>query len=524
MGEKITTHMRFFAFLLFLLFAGQSAFAQTYGWKDILDSSNNLSALNDITYTTPATNDILAWDGSNWVVSQTTVATGDTTTTTCLENDNCSGTPISCAALTPDTNTTVTSPPYTIAYGSWSNTQCGISGTGWHIAGTGISSCGTGSGTKYARCTSVTVERETVSAASDLSDVDTTGAATNDILAFDGTNWVVSQTTVATGSTINEVNDIGDVTITSANTGDLLTWNGTAWVNQTVTDTVSTTTMVSGFPDALLCSGTVGTAIFYRHRQNATHHIYESEGGTNSDYAEIRFANDGSYSSTSNSSFGSSSYYSDCLSKSISTLYTDGQALNFIGNNGASTNLNEIGDVSTTGATTNDILAFDGTNWVVSQTTVAAGSDNFGNHIATQAVDMGGFSITNVATLSATTIAGTLKPESLSGAEPISISTSVTDEVGTLTSGKWCTSDGSVVNCTSDDPTTTRADLSIDTTDDVTFGTTTATSLTATSAVTTAQLKVTGTSNTSGDSCASGQDGSIFYNSTTKQFIVCTQD
>ena len=378
-------------------------------------ASTNLTEVGDVNTSGVATNDILAFDGTNWVVSQTTVATGST-----INEVNDIGDVTITSANTGDlltwngtawVNQTVTDTVSTTTMVSgWPDAiRCDSGSVEKTLYLISIHSNGSNAFYKYPHeSANLDLSFSDLSTAGDddgtlsgydcdnktiaelygagkafnfignngasvnlneIGDVSTTGAATNDILAFDGTNWVVSQTTVATGSTINEVNDIGDVTITSANTGDLLTWNGTAWVNQTVNDTVSTTTMISGWPDAIKCVNGTTTRTIYPYSNTSGGSVqYHTAISNPSGYFRVIFNSDGSYSSQTNMSGYS------CLSKSISTLYSEGLAFNFIGNNGASTNLNEIGDVSTTGATTNDILAFDGTNWVVSQTTVATGS------------------------------------------------------------------------------------------------------------------------------------------------------
>lgn len=76
----------------------------------------------------------------------------------CWENDNCTGTVKLCWARSPDSQNTVSSDDFTITFWSWSNTQCGTSWTGWHVAGSGYSSCSTGAGTKYAVCDWVLVQ------------------------------------------------------------------------------------------------------------------------------------------------------------------------------------------------------------------------------------------------------------------------------------------------------------------------------------------------------------------------------
>jgi len=53
-----------------------------------------------------------------------------------------------------------------------------------------------------------------------LSDVDTTGAVTNNFLKFNGTTWV---------DTVIDLNDLNDVSAATPTTNQVLKWNGTAW-------------------------------------------------------------------------------------------------------------------------------------------------------------------------------------------------------------------------------------------------------------------------------------------------------
>jgi len=64
----------------------------------------------------------------------------------------------------------------------------------------------------------------------------------------------------------------------------------------------------------------------------------------------------------------------------------------------AAATLNDLADVDTTGAATGKILAYDGTNWVVSNT--VSGADNLGNHTATQTLDMASHNIQSIGFLS----------------------------------------------------------------------------------------------------------------------------
>ena len=60
-----------------------------------------------------------------------------------------------------------------------------------------------------------------------LSDVDTTGIATNKILKWTGSNWTIADSTSTT------LTGLTDTTISGASNGQVLKYNGTAWVNST---------------------------------------------------------------------------------------------------------------------------------------------------------------------------------------------------------------------------------------------------------------------------------------------------
>jgi len=67
-----------------------------------------------------------------------------------------------------------------------------------------------------------------------LSDVDTSGLVTSDILQYNGTNWVPVDIDTIMGA--QNLDDLGDVTITSAASGDFLRYSGSAWVDSTIQD------------------------------------------------------------------------------------------------------------------------------------------------------------------------------------------------------------------------------------------------------------------------------------------------
>lgn len=64
----------------------------------------------------------------------------------------------------------------------------------------------------------------------DLSDVVLTNPANNDVLSYNGTNWVNTPAPPADISG-NSIGDLSDVTITAAASGEVLRYNGAAWVD-----------------------------------------------------------------------------------------------------------------------------------------------------------------------------------------------------------------------------------------------------------------------------------------------------
>ena len=194
----------------------------------------------------------------------------------------------------------------------------------------------------------------TVASINNIGDVDTSSSApTNgEVLSWNGTNWVPSATSV-----INNINDIGDVSATNPPNGAFLRYDGSEWASVSTSMVVSTTTMVAGWPDAIQCNN--GATDFFLYMQNYS---------PSSDYLEYALPLDNSasrYLVTYNTSTGNYSGQSglagyDCVTNtwSISQLYAQGRAFNFIGNNGAAVTLNEIGDVSATAPTDGQTLTW----------------------------------------------------------------------------------------------------------------------------------------------------------------------
>lgn len=176
-------------------------------------------------------------------------------------------------------------------------------------------------------------------ALSGLSDVNTSGASTGSILSYNGSSWVVSSS-VAAG--VSAMASLTDVTLTNLAGRDYLRYDSVSskWVNISESNVMNTTTIEPGWPDAIRCSGASGSMrlrnvvsdqsngkVFYRYGDAATH--------------QVVFNPDGSADTTAGT------YVADCASKSISQLYAEGKAFNFIGN--ANTSGGALGDRLTSG-------------------------------------------------------------------------------------------------------------------------------------------------------------------------------
>ncbi len=135
-----------------------------------------------------------------------------------------------------------------------------------------------------------------------------------------------------TGAGVSAMSSLTDVTLTSPAANSLLVYDGTKWVNKLFQDTVSTTTMKAGAPDAITCnlSGNKYILHYIAQLSNGSYYYRLIQDPTSSDY-NVQFTSAGVYSSNSNLTG------SDCLNKTFNQLYAEGKAFNFIGNNGAST-------------------------------------------------------------------------------------------------------------------------------------------------------------------------------------------
>jgi len=223
------------------------------------------------------------------------------------------------------------------------------------------------------------------SSINDLTDVDTSGAASGSILAYNGSNWVISTTTaggsdnlgnhtasqtlnlngnwlsgdgdaeglqvladgtvsasgivsatafVGDGSSLTGINAVSslasltDVSLTAPASNALLRYNsGTGrWEDVELQDGISGTSMVPGYPDAILCTDSINQFLLYQvHERSTSDRVYRMPWNTSGDWS-VEFDVNGDYVT-----HGADVSTTDCVGASIADLYADGRAYNFIG-------------------------------------------------------------------------------------------------------------------------------------------------------------------------------------------------
>jgi hypothetical protein len=135
------------------------------------------------------------------------------------------------------------------------------------------------------------------------------------------------------GSGASKLASLTDVDVSGKVSGSVLVYTGatTSWTALPIQNVMSTTTMVTNWPDAITCNVTtptaLGLAIFYADLVPYTSGKYYYSDHRNGTNFDIIYKADGTFDSYSNITA------SDC-NTSIASLYTSGKAFNFIGNSG----------------------------------------------------------------------------------------------------------------------------------------------------------------------------------------------
>jgi hypothetical protein len=145
-----------------------------------------------------------------------------------------------------------------------------------------------------------------------------------------GSTWTsLSSNTAAAGA--SAMSGLSDVQLTNTAGRDYLRYDaGTSrWVNISESTVMSTTTMVAGYPDAILCSDGTNNNTLYLTNRTATALIYEA---TLSNVNSTRYFALYDYPAGTYNSHASLGSY-DCVTNAwnLNQLYANGQAFNLIG-------------------------------------------------------------------------------------------------------------------------------------------------------------------------------------------------
>ena len=212
----------------------------------------------------------------------------------------------------------------------------------------------------------------------DIGDVKPTSLNADDLLKYDGTNWVTIPL-ASISSKIDKLTDINDVTPTDLAADDLLKYNGTNWVNVPISSisgkvegiTLNSinyypepTTKLITLPDLALPIKSIADADTTELTVGAKIAFMTTTGQDRRATLESIFS---LYSQMYNF-FELDTANNAIKVKEGRTLYTDGELVAGgygEGSGGAAIErLTDIGDVMPTNLTTGDLLKYNGTNWV----------------------------------------------------------------------------------------------------------------------------------------------------------------
>ncbi|ABE64559.1 hypothetical protein Nham_3856 [Nitrobacter hamburgensis X14] len=154
--------------------------------------------------------------------------------------------------------------------------------------------------------------------------------------------------TYGLGTGASKLASLTDVDVSGKVSGSVLVYTGatTSWTALPIQNVMSTTTILTNWPDAIGCLLSTGTYYIYLATalpaNGSSLYLYRPIRNAGGDtYAE--FNSDGTYNSASSTSDTNAS---DCNGQSVSQLYASGRAFNFIGNSGSGS-----GDRITSGTT-----------------------------------------------------------------------------------------------------------------------------------------------------------------------------
>ena len=292
--------------------------------SEVVPGISTLGGLSDVSIGGASTGQVLAFDGATWVASNTTAsnALGDRIT---------SGT----HAVTVNTASGVVS--LSAAGTTWGYLSSGNSYLPILVAG---------------RVSSTNISGTLIQAGSSTAACDAGLAGGIRYNAVSNTLQVCTGTTgwksLTSGTAVSSLATLTDVNITNLAGRDYLRYDHATsrWVNISESTVMSTTTMINAWPDAIMCTNSADTSavllMVHSLRGSDNTHYYYYPGST-SYYA--RFNGDGSYNA---GGYQTTAGPHPCQHRTITQLYANGQAFNFIGNGGTGSG-DALGDRITSG-------------------------------------------------------------------------------------------------------------------------------------------------------------------------------
>jgi hypothetical protein len=154
------------------------------------------------------------------------------------------------------------------------------------------------------------------------------------------TALTVNGVDITSGGGASRLASLTDVTTSGAVSGSVLAFNAatSSWTALPIQQVMSTTTMISGWPDAIRCNANPNThaitfLLVYNYYSGTVYYRYAQAAGVATEYGIAFNATDGSYQSANSNLPG---YDVNCANRSIAQLYAEGKAFNFIGSANAS--------------------------------------------------------------------------------------------------------------------------------------------------------------------------------------------
>lgn len=225
---------------------------------------------------------------------------------------------------------------------------------------------------------------------SELTDVDTTGVATNNVLKYNGSSWVdgavayseitgtPTLSTVATSGSYNDladqpsipsgINDLTDVDTSGITSGQVLQYNGTSFVAATVSSGASS---IDDLTDVNLTGISTGQILNWDGSQFVPVNMPDGGGTTPTQLGELTNVDTTGQATNDVLKFNGTNWVPDNVAYSeitgtptLSTVATTGSYNDLSDQPSIPSTINQLTDVVTTGVAVNNVLKYDGSNWV----------------------------------------------------------------------------------------------------------------------------------------------------------------